>query len=115
MSRSDRALVFSGNIFGDVRLGSAIGKLTDDERKAIIATRTQMIDVTAAQRLASSFLGHSYYHQNAWVSSDVMLFLELGATAEERGLVRDVKTGFMTFPDDYMQQLPAIIERLRAR
>ena len=44
-----------------------------------------------------------------------MLFLELGATAEERGLVRDLDTGFLTFPDDYLQQLPEIIERLRAK
>ena len=114
-SRGDRALSFSSNIFGDVRLGSSIGKLKDDERAAMIATGAQMIDVTSTQRRASSFIGHSYYHQNLWVSSDVMLFLELGATAEERGLVRDLDTGFLTFPDDYLQQLPEIIERLRAK
>jgi esterase/lipase superfamily enzyme len=111
-SRGDRALDFSGNIFGDIRLGSSIGKLKDDERAAMINTGAQMIDVSPAQRWTSSFLGHSYYHQNLWVSSDVMLFLELGATGEERGLVRDLKTGFLTFPDDYLQQLPAIVDRL---
>jgi esterase/lipase superfamily enzyme len=111
-SRGDRALGFSSNIFGDVRLGSSIGKLKDDERAAMINNGVQMIDVTPAQRWASSFLGHSYYHQNLWVSSDVMLFLEVGATAEERGLVRDPKTGFLTFPDGYLQQLPEIIDRL---
>ena len=114
-SRGDKALSFSSYIFGDVRLGSSIGKLTDDERKAMIANKTQVIDVSAARRRGASFLGHSYYHQNLWVSSDVMLFLELGATAEERGLVRDLDTGFLTFPDDYLQQLPEIIERLRAK
>jgi esterase/lipase superfamily enzyme len=114
-SRGDRALSFSSNIFGDVRLGSSIGKLKDDERAAMIATRAQMIDVTSTQRREASFIGHSYYHQNLWVSSDVMLFLELGATAEERGLVRDLDTGFLAFPDDYLQQLPEIIERLRAK
>jgi esterase/lipase superfamily enzyme len=111
-SRGDRALGFSGNIFGDIRLGSSIGKLRDDERAAMISTATQIIDVTPAQQWASSFLGHSYYHQNLWVSSDVMLFLELGATPEERGLVRDLKTGFLTFPNSYLQQLPAIVDRL---
>ena len=111
-SRGDRALSFSGNIFGDVRLGSSIGKLKDDERAAMINSGAQMIDVSPAQRWTSSFIGHSYYHQNLWVSSDVMLFLEVGATAEERGLVRDLKTGFLTFPDDYLQQLPEIVDRL---
>jgi esterase/lipase superfamily enzyme len=111
-SRGDRALGLSGSIFGDIRLGSSIGKLRDDERLAMISTGTQIIDVTPAQRWASSFLGHSYYHQNLWVSSDVMLFLELGAAAEERGLVRDLKTGFLTFPDSYLQHLPEIVDRL---
>ena len=111
-SRGDRALGFSSNIFGDVRLGRSIDKLKDDERAAIINTGAQMIDVSPAQRWTPSFLGHSYYHQNLWVSSDVMLFLELGATAEERGLVRDLKTGFLTFPDGYLQQLPEIVDRL---
>ena len=41
-SRSDKALGFSGNIFGDVRLGRSIGKLTDDEREAMIATRARI-------------------------------------------------------------------------
>jgi hypothetical protein len=43
-----------------------------------------------------------------------MLFLELGAAAEERGLVRAPETGFLTFPDDYQQKVPEIIDRLRA-
>jgi esterase/lipase superfamily enzyme len=111
-SRGDRALGFSSNIFGDVRLGGSIGKLKDDERAAMINSGAQMIDIGPAERRTSSFLGHSYYHQNLWVNSDVMLFLELGATAEERGLVRDPKTGFLTFPDDYLQQLPEIVDRL---
>ena len=68
-SRGDKALSFSSYIFGDVRLGSSIGKLTDDERKAMIANKTQVIDVSAARRRGASFLGHSYYHQNLWVSS----------------------------------------------
>jgi hypothetical protein len=78
----------------------------------MINSGAQIIDIGPAERRTSSFLGHSYYHQNLWVSSDVMLFLELGATAEERGLVRDPKTGFLTFPGDYLQQLPEIVDRL---
>lgn len=113
-SSVDKALSFSGSIFGDVRLGRSIGKLTDEERDALIANKGQWIDATNAQRRASSFLGHSYYHQNPWVSSDVMLFLRLGAPPEDRGLVRDLKTGFLAFPDDYEKQLPDIVKRLQA-
>ncbi len=111
-SRKDRALGVSGSIFRDVRLGKSIGHLSDDERNAIIRNNTQWIDVTAAQRHESTFTGHSYYHQNPWVSSDIMLYLQLGVAAEERGLIRDYETGFLVFPDDYVEQLPAIYQHL---
>lgn len=114
-SRKDKALDFSSGIFGDVRLGSSIGKLTEDERMALIANDTQWIDVAEAEKHSSTWLGHSYFHDNPWVSSDLMLFLRLGATADERGLVRDMKTGFLVFPEDYEEQMPAIVDRLRAK
>jgi esterase/lipase superfamily enzyme len=113
-STKDKALGFSGDIFGDVRVGRSIGKLDDYERSALIAADAQWIDATNAQKRSSSFIGHSYYHQNPWVSSDVMLYLRLGATPEERGLVRNQETAFLEFPDDYEERLPAIVERLQA-
>lgn len=82
---------------------------------ALIARDAQWVDVTAAQRRFPSFIGHSYYHENPWVSSDAMLFMALGATAEERGLVRDLKTAFMVFPDDYVERLPEVVQRIRAK
>lgn len=114
-STKDRALAFSGNIFGNIRLGRSIGRLTPKERDALIANSLQWIDVTEAQRRHSSFLGHSYFHANPWISSDIMLFLRLGATPEERGLVRDPATGFLVFPRDYRERLPEIVESLRAK
>ncbi len=114
-SREDNALGLSGDIFGDIRLGRSIGKLSPEERAALITTHSQWIDVTAAQQRAPSFLGHSYFHQSPWVASDIILFLRLGASPEERGLVRDEKTGFLTFPDDYEKQLPEIVDRMRAK
>jgi len=114
-SRRDKALGFSSGIFGDVRLGNSIGELSEDQRDAMIRNDTQWIDVTAAEAHSGTFLGHSYFHNNPWVSSDLMLFLTTGATAEQRGLVRDTDTGFLVFPDDYEQQLPQIVSRLRAK
>ncbi len=114
-SSRDKALDFSSGIFGSVRLGRSIGKLTEDERAALIMNDTQWIDVAEAEKHSSTWLGHSYFHDNPWVSSDLMLFLRLGATAEERGLVRDMDTGFLVFPDDYEEQLPQIAERLLAK
>jgi esterase/lipase superfamily enzyme len=114
-SRRDKALGFAGGIFGDVRLGNSIGRISDHDRDVLIKNDTQWIDVTAAQEHSGTWLGHSYFHDNSWVSSDLMLYLRTGATAQERGLVRDMKTGFMVFPDDYEEQLPAIVDRLRAK
>jgi esterase/lipase superfamily enzyme len=114
-SRKDKALGFSSDIFGNVRLGRSIGKLSDDDRDALINNETQWIDVTNAQERSSSFLGHSYFHDNPWVSSDLMIYLRFGATAEERGLVRDMETGFLTFPDDYEERLPEIVRQLVAK
>ena len=78
-------LRFSGNIFRDVRLGRSIGKLDEGEHATIIANDVAVDRRDGRAEATSSFIGHSYYHQNPWVSSDVMLFLRLGATAEERG------------------------------
>ena len=114
-SRKDKALGVSSDIFGDVRVGSSIGKLSDYERDGLIRNKGQWIDVTAAQQRSSSFLGHSYYHQNPWVSSDVLIYLRTGATGEERGLVRDMETGFLVFPEDYEERLPQIVDRLRKK
>lgn len=114
-STKDKALKFSGNIFKDIRLGRSIGKLDEGEKAAIIANDAQWIDATVAQERSSSFIGHSYYHQNPWVSSDVMVFLRMGASAEERGLVRNEKTGFLEFPKDYEERLPEIARGLREK
>jgi esterase/lipase superfamily enzyme len=111
-SRRDRALSLSGNIFGDVRVGRSIGKLDEEQVQALIDNDGQWIDVTNAQRHHSSFLGHSYFHQNPWVSSDILVYLRTGATAEERGLVRDFETGFLVFPDDYLEKLPDTVQQL---
>jgi len=74
-SRKDRALGLSSAIFKDVRVGRSIGTLEPEERASIIDRGLQWIDATGAQRRAGSFLGHSYYHQNPLVSSDVLIFL----------------------------------------
>lgn len=114
-STRDKALHFAADIFGDVRVGRSIGKLTDDEMKAIIDHDAQWVDVTNAQKRHSSFLGHSYFHLNPWVSTDAMIFLAVGARAEERGLVRNPETAFLEFPDDYEERMPAMVEALREK
>lgn len=111
-SRQDRALDLSGRIFGEVRLGNAIGRLPPRVVEEMIRSESGWVDVSGAKKRYPSFLGHSYYHQNPMVSSDIMLYLFVGATPEERGLVRDTETGFLAFPDDYEERLPEILRHI---
>jgi len=111
-STRDTALGLSGKIFDADRLGASVQRLTESERLVLRQSATQAIDVTNAERHSGSLLGHSYYHQNPWVSSDVALLVALGATPEERGLVRDDKTAFWSFPDDYQSRIKGIAEGL---
>lgn len=111
-SRKDKALSFSGTIFGDVRVGRSIGKLEPDMVEALKKNGGLWVDATAAQNKKGSFLGHSYYHNNPWVSSDLLIFLRTGASAAERGLVMDEETGFMIFPKNYEEKLPQVLKTL---
>jgi esterase/lipase superfamily enzyme len=114
-STQDKALGFSGKIFDADRLGASVHRLTDKERQVLRQSATQAIDVTNAERRSGSLLGHSYYHQNPWVSSDVALLVAVGATPAERGLVRDDKTAFWSFPDDYQSRIKEIAKQLLAK
>ncbi|MEO1130590.1 MAG: alpha/beta hydrolase, partial [Planctomycetota bacterium] len=113
VSTTDSALGFSQGIFKQRRLGElAEQEFSDRERRAIRRSRNQAIDVTYAQKRFSSFLGHSYFHQNPWVSSDTMIVLLTGATPEERGLVRGPNSVYWTFPETYPDDLPEIVDEL---
>lgn len=105
-STRDTALSLSSMIFSDTRLGASVKRLSPEEQQALRSVQSfEAVDVSRAQKKHSTFLGHSYYHQNPWVSSDIGLYLTLGLTASERGLERDEKTGFWVFPPDYESRL----------
>lgn len=107
-STRDTALSLSSMIFSDTRLGASVKRLSPEEQEALRKVQSfEAVDVSRAQKNHSSLLGHSYYHQNPWVSSDIGLYLTLGLTAEERGLERDDATGFWVFPSDYESRLSA--------
>jgi hypothetical protein len=59
-----------------------------------------------------SWLGHSYFHDDPWVSTDVLLTLADGMLPAERGLVRDPKASVFTFPADYPAKAAAAALRV---
>ncbi len=65
-----------------------------------------VIDAAEAVRQHGSFVGHSYFHANPWVSSDLLVLLKTGAPPEERGLYREPDGGLWLFPKDYLTIAP---------
>ncbi len=64
----------------------------------------EMIDASRVDKDVNSFLGHSYFHRDPWVSSDIGSFI-LGVSPEDRKLVREGDNVFWAFPEDYPERL----------
>lgn len=112
-SSEDDALRLSTWLFGDERLGDSVGRLTEWEEQQMNGfVDTEIIDVTRSEDVLGGFLGHSYYHRNPWVSSDLLVTLTYGLPAHERGLVRDEGTGCWVFPDNYLHRLANLVRPL---
>ncbi len=104
-SPKDRALEFSQLLHDEKRLGRSVGKLEDWEKDVLKATdNIEMVDASRAEKAYGNFLGHSYFHRDPWVSSDIGSFI-LGRSPASRELVRDPQEVFWSFPVDYPERL----------
>ena len=105
-SPKDRALGVSEKLYGNLRLGRAVGKLEPWEKKIFQRVpEIEVIDASMAEKLYRNFLGHSYFHRDPFVSSDIGAFV-LGNSPAERQLVKTNQGQvFWEFPDDYRQRL----------
>jgi esterase/lipase superfamily enzyme len=113
ISSHDKALDISAWIGGFARLGQPLSVLTP---KNIAFLNEQegvdIVDVFLAERMFGSWLGHSYFHDDPWVSTDVLLTLGHGLLPDERGLVRDPQASVFTFPADYPSKSAAAALRV---
>jgi hypothetical protein len=114
MSSTDRALGLASRLFEAPRVGQTIDHMSEALRRTLRATDAQIsvIDVTSAQREHGTWLGHSYYQDDPWVSSDLILTLRFGLPPEQRGLVRASTSGLWTFPNDYPQRVQITARQL---
>ena len=105
-SPKDRALGLSEKLYGNSRLGRAVGKIEPWERELLQhASNIEMVDASVAEKEFGSALGHSYFHRDPWVSSDIGSFI-LGKSPTARGLVKNQSDQvFWEFPTDYPKQL----------
>ncbi len=103
ISNHDKALGISGWLFGGVRrLGDADTKMFDeDELNALRSSqRLQLIDARIKQ---AGLIGHSYFHHNAAVSSDIVLLLryQLPPGADHGRPLSASELGLWVIDDDY--------------
>ena len=105
-SPKDRALGLSEKLYGSSRLGRAVGKIEPWERETFQRVpKIELIDASVAEKEFGSALGHSYFHRDPWVSSDIGSFI-LGRSPAGRGLVKNHGDQvFWEFPKDYPEQL----------
>ena len=108
-SPNDKALRISQALYDGKRLGRSVGKLEDWEKQVLAAAdNIEMIDASRADQQYTNFLGHSYFHRDPWVSSDIGSFI-LGSTPERRQLVREPEEVFWKFPRDYPDRLAQLV------
>jgi esterase/lipase superfamily enzyme len=103
-SANDKALSFSDWLWNQER----IGQLELDPKKMTPVAfkflsshpELEVIDATDTPN-SKSLYGHVYFLESPWVSSDLLLALNLGLSSEERGLVREEGKIVWKFPKDY--------------
>ena len=109
-SPSDRALQVSEKLNGNPRLGRAVDNLQPWERELLHQLpEIELIDASVAESMANDLFGHSYFHRDPWISTDVGAFI-FGETPAERGLVREAGEVFWRFPPDYPRWLKSRAE-----
>lgn len=104
-SPNDKSLGLSQVLYDEKRLGRSVGRLEDWEKQVLLAAENiEMIDASLADKQWGTFLGHSYFHRDPWVSSDIGAFM-LRKLPESRELVREPGEVFWNFPRDYPDRL----------
>ncbi len=104
-SPKDRALGLSEKLYGNFRLGRAVDKLEPWEQRVLEQVpEIEMVDASVAVQEYHNLIGHSYFHRDPWVSSDIGGFI-LGRTPAGRNLVKQEGEVFWKFPKDYLERL----------
>lgn len=112
-STRDRALDFSAWIYGFARLGEPLTELSEGDM-AFLRDHpdVSLIDVAGAEKNHGSWLGHSYFHNDPWVSSDLLMLLRHHVDPAARGLIKIDEQPIWTFPKDYPERSRAAARRL---
>ncbi len=105
VSSRDKALDFSAWMAGFARLGQPLDVLSPRQVKFLENdANVDIVDVAEAENRLGSWLGHSYFHDDPWVSTDVLLALRIGARPAQRGLQFDHVSKTFVFGKDYPER-----------
>ena len=116
VSSRDKALDISAWIAGFARLGQPLDTLTPRQLEFLQDdANVELIDVVNAELKHGSWLGHSYFHEDPWVSSDVVACLRYGGGPVARGLRFDEARKVNVFPDDFPERARASCRAAVAR
>ncbi|MCH6256307.1 alpha/beta hydrolase [Puniceicoccaceae bacterium K14] len=113
-SQYDDALGVSRLVFGQSRLGQT--QDSDDvseyvKRRLEEYENLAFVDVSKAVQSRTGE-GHGYFRKSPWVSSDILMTMRHGLSAEERGLSAKDGKLLWEFPLDYVDRLEEAIKRL---
>jgi esterase/lipase superfamily enzyme len=102
VSSRDKALDFSAWMSDFARLGQPLEVLKPAQVEFLEDdANVDIVDVAAAEGQVGSWVGHSYFHEDPWVSTDVLLALASGAHPIDRGLQRDGTRKVYAFGPEY--------------
>lgn len=102
VSTRDKALDISSWISGFARLGRPLDTLTPRQVGFLEDNaNVDLVDVSRAEQRLGSWLGHSYFRDDPWASTDVLLTLGHGLHPLDRGLQRDATHNVYAFGDQY--------------
>jgi esterase/lipase superfamily enzyme len=112
-STRDKALDLSSWIYGFARLGSPMTVLRERDLKFLHEhPDVTLIDVGGAEKHHGSWLGHSYFHEDPWVSSDVIMLMRHHVDPAARGLTTVDDNPIWIFPKDYPERSRSAAQEL---
>ena len=102
VNSNDKALDIASWIAGFARLGQPLGVLAPRQVEFLEDdANVDLVDVAGAERRFGSWLGHSYFHEDPWVSTDVLMALSTPLHPLDRGLQRDDERKVYAFGPAY--------------
>lgn len=119
----DSALRLAGAVNRASRAGRPdLGELRPEAAQWLLeAAREGEIEIVQVHPAAMPYLSstsHTFWYDDPWVSSDLLVTLLFSLPPGERGLAYATSEGgahYWTFPPDYPEKMPGLRERLRSR